>query len=552
MIKKQEIRQVVLYARVSTVEQAERDLSLPAQLGSLKRYAADRGYRVIAEYVEPGASGRDDNRRTFKRMMEDVMAPSSDVDAVLVVHTSRFMRDAGKAFLHKQALEKRGVRVVSINQETGDDPSGQLMQGIFASFDQYESDMNGYRTRAAMRENAQRGFVNGSCAPFGFVARTTDGSARGRRKLVQEPGEASIVREVFRLYVALTGAKATARELNIRGLRSRGGKLWTKSLVLRVIGETAAVGCYYWGKTETRNNRPRERSEWIKINVEPIIDLELFEAAQQLRRERDPERTAGRTNSSPLLLAGLVKCGACRASYILETSGKLNADGEYAYRYYNCRAFLKSGREACGGHRFPVAKLDRTVLEHLADHLFSVERCRELVRDVVEESGLLRRKTDEQRQELQRQIVDIDRRIATWQEAFETHADSADVVLPRLRELQAKRTELDGKIAKVVPLRQPPPHLFSEATTKRFQDTLRSLLLGSDQTLAKNYLRFLVEEILVHGNEIEIRGKTNAAVALLASGSDPNVATGVKSPAGVLVSVGEWLRNLDSNQGPLD
>jgi hypothetical protein len=53
-------------------------------------------------------------------------------------------------------------------------------------------------------------------------------------------------------------------------------------------------------------------------------------------------------------------------------------------------------------------KLDRAVLEHLGERLFSLDRCRELVRDVVEESGLLRRKTDEQCGELQRQIVDID------------------------------------------------------------------------------------------------------------------------------------------------
>jgi len=48
-----------------------------------------------------------------------------------------------------------------------------------------------------------------------------------------------------------------------------------------VITQTAAVGSFFWGKTETRKNRPRERSEWIEITVEPIVDQDLFEAAQQ-------------------------------------------------------------------------------------------------------------------------------------------------------------------------------------------------------------------------------------------------------------------------------
>jgi site-specific DNA recombinase len=157
MAKKNEIRRVVLYTRVSTAEQAEKDLSLPAQLRTLKRQAGERGWEVVREYVEPGASGRDDNRTEFRRMMRDVLAPSAEVDAILVVHTSRFMRDAAKAIVHKQALARAGVRVISTNQETSDDPSGRLMETIYAGFDQYESDMNGYRTTAAMHENALRG-----------------------------------------------------------------------------------------------------------------------------------------------------------------------------------------------------------------------------------------------------------------------------------------------------------------------------------------------------------------------------------------------------------
>jgi hypothetical protein len=109
-----------------------------------------------------------------------------------------------------------------------------------------------------------------------------------------------------------------------------------------------------------------------------------------------------------------------------------------------------------------VGKLDRAVLEHLAEHLFSLERCRELVRDVVGEAGVVRRKADEQRRAAAGQLADIDRRIATWQEAFETHVASADAVLPRLRELHAKRNEVAAEMSQAVSLHQPPPHLFQK------------------------------------------------------------------------------------------
>jgi site-specific DNA recombinase len=551
MATKTEVRRVVLYARVSTAEQAEKDLSLPAQLRSLQRHARERGWEVVCEYVEPGASGRDENRPAFRRMMQDVLAPSAGVDAILVVHTSRFMRDAAKSIVHKQALARRGVRVISTNQETSDDPSGRLMETIYAGFDQYESDMNGYRTTAAMHENAKRGFVNGSKAPFGYRAElVTSGAGPKRRKLFPDAQEAVVAVEVFGLYVGLGGAKTVARELNKRGLRFRNGRLWTKDFVLRVIEETASIGTYYWGKSDNRTGKLRDRSEWIAIPVEPIVDRGLFDAAQRIREERDPKRNPGRTGSSPLLLAGLLRCGHCDGSYVLETSGKLDPNGEPTYRYYNCRNFVKSGREACTGHRFSTAKLESAVLEYLADQLFTVERCRELVRDLVEESGVLRQKTDEQRRELKNQIADVERRIAKWEEAFETDSDAADVVLPRLRELRAKHAELKETLGKVVPLRSPPPHLYAESTIGRFRETIRSIFLSADQTLARNYLRFLVERIVVRKDQLEVHGKAVESVALLAASPGLAYPATVNPAEVVLTSAGGWLRLKDSNLGP--
>lgn len=149
--------------------------------------------------------------------------------------------------------------------------------------------MNGYRTTAAMHENARRGFVNGSAAPFGYRAELVDaGSGPKRRKLLPDAKEAAVLRDVFQLYVAHGGAKTVARELNQRGHRFRRGRLWTKDFVLRVIEETTAIGTYYWGKTDSRTGKARDRSEWIAIPVEPVIDVALFEAARSTRSTRDP------------------------------------------------------------------------------------------------------------------------------------------------------------------------------------------------------------------------------------------------------------------------
>jgi DNA invertase Pin-like site-specific DNA recombinase len=52
--KTKPIEQVLLYGRVSTVEQAERDLSIPAQFESMRRYCEDHAYTIIEECFDLG------------------------------------------------------------------------------------------------------------------------------------------------------------------------------------------------------------------------------------------------------------------------------------------------------------------------------------------------------------------------------------------------------------------------------------------------------------------------------------------------------------------
>ncbi|MDC3956857.1 recombinase zinc beta ribbon domain-containing protein [Polyangium jinanense] len=281
--------------------------------------------------------------------------------------------------------------------------------------------------------------------------------------------------------------------------------------------------------------------------------------AQRVRADRDPEKNPGRTSSSPLLLAGLLKCGKCGAAYQLQTSGKRSPTNENGYRYYNCRSALRIGKEKCSGGAIPTALLEQAVLEHIADRIFTEERCKALLHDLVEESGVLRQKTSEQRQQLQRELEDVERRIKRWQEGFETGTVTAELGGERVRELRARREELMSTLSKVVPLRPPPAHLYSQVSISRFQRSLRELFLSDDPALTRNYLRFLVEEIVVTGDQIDLVARTAAAIQMMAAaGSGPAPIAGHKSteagvcnhPPQVRTTVVDWLQLLDSNQRP--
>jgi DNA invertase Pin-like site-specific DNA recombinase len=50
-------KRAILYARVSTDEQAKSGYSLAQQLEALREYAAREGYEVLEEVTDPGQSG---------------------------------------------------------------------------------------------------------------------------------------------------------------------------------------------------------------------------------------------------------------------------------------------------------------------------------------------------------------------------------------------------------------------------------------------------------------------------------------------------------------
>jgi hypothetical protein len=82
-----------LYLRVSTGRQADNDLSIPDQRRQAKAHCASRGWEIVADYVEPGASATDDRRPEFQRMIDAATTKPAAFDVILVHSFSRFFRD---------------------------------------------------------------------------------------------------------------------------------------------------------------------------------------------------------------------------------------------------------------------------------------------------------------------------------------------------------------------------------------------------------------------------------------------------------------------------
>ena len=81
----------LLYARVSTDKQAQKELSIPAQVDAMKNYAGRNGWKVISHFIDKGESAKTANRPQLKSLIEHCKE-NKDVDIILVHKIDRLAR----------------------------------------------------------------------------------------------------------------------------------------------------------------------------------------------------------------------------------------------------------------------------------------------------------------------------------------------------------------------------------------------------------------------------------------------------------------------------
>src|SRR3712207_3077559 len=140
-------KRAILYARVSTDEQARSGYSLAQQLEALREYATREGYEVLEEVTDPGQSGSSLERPGMDRVRDLVAADG--VSVVLAQDRDRFAREPAYHYILRQELEERGTKLRALNDRGDGSPEGELTDGILDQLAKYE--------RAKVAERTRRG-----------------------------------------------------------------------------------------------------------------------------------------------------------------------------------------------------------------------------------------------------------------------------------------------------------------------------------------------------------------------------------------------------------
>jgi len=251
---------------------------------------------VPAEYVFLDLmSGRREDRVAFQDMLD--LARSGAIRSVIVLHTSRFARNAAISRKYKEELRRRGVQVVAINAQFDvARPEGKFAERMMEAVDEFTSDTIGWWVGVGLREKHERG------EPLGLLPETFYRDAGGA--IVPHPELSGIVLDGARRYATgRVGFGDLARWCEREGLRTPSGRAlgdewWRNQLSL----PTNAGYLSY--------RRKRGGGELRKATFAGFVPLELFQQVQQVRRERARRPKQG-ARYRVYLLSGVTRCASC-------------------------------------------------------------------------------------------------------------------------------------------------------------------------------------------------------------------------------------------------
>ncbi|WP_369812894.1 recombinase family protein [Frankia sp. R43] len=321
----------VFYLRVSSKSQVRTDynpegISLPAQRVKCGEKAESINVDVVDEYVEPGASAYKDlnKRQAFLAMISRIEA-HRDVDIVIVYQLNRFARDRYEDADFTMRLRNLGVLLVSATENIDETPSGELLHGIMAAINQYQSAASGKDIAYKMTQKASNGGTPG-LAPIGYLNVRIRTEGRNIADVALDPDRWRLVQWAFEEFATGKWTISTiTEELTHRGLTNRAAgkrpeRPLNKSHVHKMLTNKYYVGVVTFSGVEYPNGRH-------PTFVTPAV----FDRVSAILRARDVAGEKPQHHFHPL--KGSLFCGHCGSRF-----GITNATGRHGgtYPYFYC------------------------------------------------------------------------------------------------------------------------------------------------------------------------------------------------------------------------
>jgi DNA invertase Pin-like site-specific DNA recombinase len=477
------------YGRVSTEDQQDPASSRGWQLARAEALIEPHDGHVVAEFFDVGQSrSLPWKRRPQAALLLDALRrPDRGFGAVVIGEPARafYSNQFGLTFpVFAQYGVELWVPEVGGRVDPGSDAHDLVMSLYGGGMSKGERTRIKVRVRAAMAaQAATEGRFLGGRPPYGFQLADAGPhpnpgkAAMGARlhQLEPDPTAAPVVRRIFEEYVAGKGLMAIAEGLTADDIlspsahdparnrhRASSGGAWSKGAVRAILDNPRYTGRQVWNRQrrdevlvdvedvalghETRM-RWNDRADWVwsaDVVHEPLIDVELFERAQEQRSLASTRATTVRPRrKNTYVLSGLVRCGVCER--------RMQGIWAHDRAYYRCR-FPAEYADVQGRHNRSVNVREEAILPGLDRWLATVfdpghldETCEALAaaddRAAVDDARV---------QAAKAKIADCDSRLDRYRAALEAGTDAA-LVGRWIAEVRAERLAAERQLADATP-----------------------------------------------------------------------------------------------------
>jgi site-specific DNA recombinase len=396
----------ILYARVSTDEQACSGYSLAQQIEALRAYAAREGYEILEEVQDAGQSGASLERPGMDRVRDLVAA--GGVYVVLAQDRDRFAREPAYHYLLRREFEEHGCKLRALNDRGDDSPEGELTDGILDQLAKFERAKLTERSRRGKMRKAREGHVGVTRPKYGFrYNEARDGLT------VYEP-EMKVVEKIFRMAAEGLGVMAMRTRLRSEGITSpRGGEVWDPRMLrlmvasdiyrphdreelaglvtpevaarlnpdkqygicwfnrqktsVRTVSEPDGNGGRRYRKRKTTQIRPKE--EWIAVPVPAFLPRVLVDLARTTMESN--KGTERKYLARAWELRGLMRC-SCGSTMGTHTT---QPRGGRVYYYYKCKRRSRLGKTgSCRQKALRPAEVEPAVWHFVSEILTDPEK----------------------------------------------------------------------------------------------------------------------------------------------------------------------------------
>jgi DNA invertase Pin-like site-specific DNA recombinase len=223
---------VVGYIRVSTQEQADGGVSLAAQEGKVRAFAALHDLEMVELISDAGESAKSLKRPGLQKALAKLKR--GEATGMVIAKLDRLSRSVGdwNDLIDIYFGERAGKSLMSVSDSIDTrTAAGRLVLNVLMSVAQWEREAIGERTRDAMAHKKTKGERVGQI-PFGF--KTVDGVT-----LTEEPTEQEAIATVAQLRASGLSCRAIASEMNARGIETKGSCRWHETTVRRILARSA-------------------------------------------------------------------------------------------------------------------------------------------------------------------------------------------------------------------------------------------------------------------------------------------------------------------------